>query len=428
MTRVGNTPPATLHPDFPPGGNRTGGEDWFEACIYLRWKGFERMRDALDAAKRKAWGGGTRCQCTLPGAIATYQIGPLGCYLGKGKGGPLMAWTIVRSGITIGLADRADPHDTMPSGFVRIPGEVLSALGDARVVWEEVVRWLAELGASIERAVVSRVDMCVDMPGMKVDPFVHAFSEGRTIRRARKACTYRQDKDPETESVYYDGRSMTGLSVGTGTRVRIYDKAVECCNLFVRHNIQTQRWAGKDCKNAARVEFQLRRSFLKAEKHKQREIDRPIIDTVQDYFDHRAELAEYLVTRWMRFVQPGFDIRHTERAVDIPEWDAVRKAFASWTGDTGGVRTFTKIKRSTCRVKDLLAQVRGCMESAFARLCEDVDGAEDFMGQMNKRVWEIIEADGDIRARVAAKRLDLVTEMMIDDDDPNNPPDDGVPF
>lgn len=381
---LSNTPPATLQV-----AGRTGGEDWFEVMVYLDWKsvaGFSAIRDELDAAQLAARDPRTPKDgfVTLPGSRGLWRVHAHGCKLGGGQKGPSMRWRLERDGIEFGLASRLHPHETNPSGFVRMTGELLIASGDARGMWAKVLRWFRELGARVVSAKVSRVDLCADLPGVGVSELVAAFRRGDVIRRTRRG-------EEWAECVHTSGRKETGLSLGAGTMCRIYDKAEECRDLAKRAWMISRRWGGLDRDEALRVEFQCRREFLKARG----------IDTVRDYFKARASLAEYLAGRWLRFVS-DLDSRHTERAQDLPIWSRVRDAFRSWTGSK--CVDLPPVSRRDVRFDDLAAMIRGTLESVAARVREPIASGADLVAFFDRQLRPRFEADALIPVRVELKK------------------------
>lgn len=443
---LSNTPPQNLHSDFDPAANRlTGGEDWFEAVVYLRWNpvALEAVAAHLDAVKEEAAEGGDGWTQSIPGSGGLWKVEPTGARLGGAKG-PIMRWRFSRDGIVFLLTRRADPHKTLPSGLVRITGDVLIAHGDARPLWEEVKRWFAEIGAEVTTAKLSRVDLCVDLPDVDVEEFVQPYHEGRyttRTKRTREHCTHLErpiatapeqiDEEEEGEDddrcaveLYKAGRRYTGLRFGTGTQLRIYDKLAECRDVALRAWLAHRRWGGVVPDKATRVEFQLRRSFLTAEKVKpdaDGNIGRPVIDTVEDYFTHRAALARYLVSSWVCFWAAGFDPRHPERATVLKLWKRVADDFKAWTGDTRE-RTYQPMRREEMPVDDLMKQALGCIESAAARcglIIEEHEEDEPMSGLWSfaaDQLWPLIDGDrGQIPDRVFRKMKALIRPLGSDD-------------
>lgn len=402
-----NTPPHTLHSsslsasvngvcDSAPRDLVTGGEDWFEVMVYLRWypEDLDRLAKTLDAAAEEAAeskGAEPRIVGTLPGR-GQWIVHSHGCKLGSGSKSVNMRWRFERDGVVFGLANRPEPHETLPSGFIRITGEILTAHDGAEGLWNRIVVWLHELGAELVEARVSRVDMAVDLPGVEVKTFVEAFRDGRYVSRTRKDTEWRA-------SLHRVNKRDTGLSLGAGTMLRIYDKAIECQDLSKRAWIIARRW-GEDQDHATRVEFQLRREFLKDHG----------VSTVDDYFAKRGQLARWLCTRWVRFVDGQIDRRHTERSKMMALWLDVIARFAAWTCLSPA--DLQRLPRAAVKVDVLVKQARGCFERAAALIQRSdggangpwqIDGQDDFLGWVTDVMWGVIKDDDRLAERVRLK-------------------------
>lgn len=425
---ISNTPPQNLHelPADPAAAledRLTGGEDWFELMLYLRWDParLEEVSEHLDAVKESvAEGKGDGWTHSLPGSGGLWKVEPHGCRLGDARKGPILRWKFSRDGIVFGLTRRPDPHKTLPSGFVRMTGDVLIAHGDAQALWLQVKEWFREMGAEVVTAKVSRVDMCVDLPNVRVEDFVDAYHADQFITRTKRSrqhakhvdhgaqdITLEDEEDAEKTipvEAYRSGRKWTGLRFGAGTQCRIYDKLAECRDLAKRAWLAKRRWGGMP-DDATRVEFQLRRSFLTAEKCKPEDdgkLDRPVIDTVEDYFAHRAELADYLCSKWLKFFEPGFDPRQPSRGTTLAIWQRVAEDFKTWTGDPRP-RRFLPMQRSKMPVEDLVKQAKGCMESAAARCGLFVEKADDLFYFTLEQLTPLYDEDEDLAEKVAKK-------------------------
>lgn len=373
--------------------------------VYLRWDSdaWDVLKSELDRLKAESKANdGKFTQVVLPGCSGHWHVHPHGFKLGDG--GPSISWVLERSGVRIGLRsqDGTEPHETLPSGVVIITGETLTPYADAKPLWDEVCGWFAELGATIVQAKLSRVDMCVDLAGESVVPLMQALQDGRVIRRSLRA-----EEVYEGHALHRSGRRPTGMYLGSkksGVALcRIYDKALECRDLARRAWLIRERW-GCDPDEAVRVEFQLRREFLTAKKCHNKAPHRPVIDTVEDYFKARADLAVYLCEKWLRFVDLGFNPDHTERAVNLPLWDKVISAFKAWTGDPDR-RAYAPLKRDEVDIEDLMIQIRGCAESAAARMGIVVELPDDLTGFLLEEFDKVVRHDKAVMSRWVAKRL-----------------------
>lgn len=395
----GAAPRGVAPSNTPPSTRQRGGEDWFEGAFYLRWQP-EKLQevaailDAEQVAVRENESPADGFIQSLPGR-GLWKVHANGCRLGDPTRGPMMRWRLERDGVRFTLANRAEPHQTNPSGTFMATGEVMIAMGGAEKVWDLIRTWLRELGAEIVTAKVSRVDLCVDIPGVGVADLMAAYREERYITRTRHS------EDWSQTAAYRRFRRDTGCALGTATRLRIYDKSLECQDLAKRAWMIHRRWGGEDQDKALRVEFQVRREFLK---------DRGI-DTVEDYFLKRRSLAKYLCTDWVRFVE-AFDRRHTDRAESMPIWQRVQEDFDHWTA--GPFSTLAPLPREKVQDRQLIRQAAGCIETIAARMGVSIGGPDDFLGFASERLWAVIEDDNQISRRVLHK-TNTLTRARGDD-------------
>lgn len=392
----GITPPQTRH-DV----HADGGEDFFEACLYLDWDplAWAALTSRLERAKAEAAAQDVPAPAEADlrdgaGGDSAWFVHPLGHRLGGGAG-PMMRWKLQREGIVISLANRQTGADkagnfTMPNCQVRFDGTTLLASDGAESLWRKVRGWLAELGATIRHDVVSRVDPCVDLAGVGLGDLIEAFADERVITRAKKTTDFTHIP----AEVHRTGRKVTGLYIGKDTILRIYDKAEECRDPIKRALMEEKRWGGKPQDVATRIEFQLRRDFLKLRG----------VDTVADWFRLRASILAYLTTGWVRFVDEGFDRRHTNRARTLPIWEKIAAAFLAWARGKIDI-PLSPVPSRPIDVRALVRQSRGCFERACAMLGVEVDGPDDFLGVAVELMHALVECDWEIPERVRRKRI-----------------------
>lgn len=396
-----NTPPQNLH---------AGGEDWLEVCLYVHWQPekWERLTSALEiarsgAAKNDDTASGALAYVSGLGSDGHWFLHPAGYRLGDKTKGPMVKWKLERAGVRVGILNRPTPHETIPNVHVVISGDVLLASGGLDALWPRVREWIADLGAEIIEDKVSRVDAALDMAGVDVLDFYEAFARGDVITRAKRAREFGE----APWQVHRSGRRVTGLSIGRSPMVRIYDKLAECTDPDVRAALVQTRWGGNTPEKATRIEFQLRGEFLKEGRwlgyRKNPLSSRRVraVVSVADWIAQRAAIVEYLTTRWLRFVRPGSDRRHTERATNHPTWERVVESMRRlWAR----VKDFAvKIDHRQADPSALLNQVRGCLERVAAIWREDIQGAEDFVGFAVDALAKHVEGDGGIRDRILAK-------------------------
>ncbi len=201
---------------------------------------------------------------------------------------------------------------------------------------------LESLGCVIEAEKLSRVDLCLDLPGINPDVFVTAARERRYIMQSR---TYR-----EIEST-----SKTVILGKDPLSVSIYDRlAVVKRKPYHRELMDLmmhRRWNGIIPSHATRIEFRLRRDALK----------RFGIDKPYDYFKIRGDLVHHLCHKSFRFTEQTVDRRNTTRATILPLWHDVANGFAHWAGRTVG-GPLRPLPKKPANVSHLIRQAYGLVQ------------------------------------------------------------------
>jgi hypothetical protein len=344
-----NTPPQISHPGAPKVA-WNGVEDWLEWSWGVNWgPRWEENREKFDSARY--WAGksdrGEKGESLDTVNIGGYPalVGPAGGRLGKGTKGPYMPWRFICNGLVYMLGDRADSHAKFPSLHVRADGRACLT-GGAHALWEQAQLIVTMLGGKIVWERLSRVDPCLDMPGQYIGPFHRAHQKHHYIMRAKREG--------------YDRSPGITLYIGAGQLLlRIYDKLAETSKVgdgMKRALMAYHRWGGFDPEHATRVEFQVMRAALRQRG----------IDTVEDYFNKRADLVKSLCTDWFRFTQGKPDRTHTTRAKTLPLWDKVLNAFLEWTGKPANL-PMSPLPREACEASDLFRSALGLGLSAAVR-------------------------------------------------------------
>ncbi len=294
----------------------TGSEDWMEWSWQVQWnEKWEALRSQLRSARQAAADAATESDAsetpTLELGGYPAVISPAGARLGRNGKGPYMPWRVKWQGLILMIADRPEPRGHLPSVVVRADG-LACLTARAELLWHRAENLIASLGGDIEVERLSRVDLCLDLPGVAIAPFVDAYESQRFITKA-KGHEIRKGKGT---TIYIGGATLLA---------RIYDKLAELKRKrddLKRGLMGFHRWSGAEPDEATRIEFELHRKAL---------TDRGI-STVADYFQKRADLADYLCTTWLRFTAGQVDRTHTTRAKNMPLWDAVHAAYLAWTG------------------------------------------------------------------------------------------------
>ena len=378
-----NNIPPSIHTE-------TGGEDWLEISLYVRHYDFENLQKQFDEAKQAAEESPDLCSYVVVGKrIASISCGTAGA--GDPKNRIAYRWVLaVTAGIKLLLMQRAEPHRTMPNAIARITSFALLQHGLTES-WNIVADALAALGILVERDKVSRVDPCVDLGGVGIQPFCSAYSDGRYITRARKSTKY--DKELPSES-YRTGRRPTGLRMGGDIVIRIYDKLEEC--RFQREKmwlLQTRRY-GKEVQLATRVEFQVRRESLK----------RLGVDTLNDWIKRRGSIVHCLTHSWFRLTTTEVDGKNPKRTPILPLWIEVQDRFADWAGKD--LVPLEPLPKQPVDIEQSMAQVIGQLNSILAKCRCSINGRESYLLEAS-RLLQAATAKRDMPEEVRLRALKL---------------------
>ena len=318
-------PPDSYVTNRPPEKTNAGGEDWFEVSLYLSYRNFDAIAETLEVTRKAAEDGDEGNDIVTFGGVK-FLVEPAGAPAGEGKKRIYYRWQLrCENGLLIQLMNREHPHRTMPNGSIRATSLLLMELGAERV-WRLAKELLRAIGCLLERNKLSRVDACVDMPEMSIESLCTPYAAGHYVTRAKGTKAYHsEDHVVDTDSCIYSyGRTPTGFIVGRDSlKVRVYDKFREANRVLEKIKaVVSYRW-GYFTIVASRVEFQLRRDAIKDFG----------VDTVDDWFAKRADICAYLCANWFRLTSGPVDRNHSDRSETLPEWTAVQKAFATWTGE-----------------------------------------------------------------------------------------------
>lgn len=385
-------PPGVLSSNTPPPtskvGQFTGGEDWLEWCCYVDWQtGWDKLQPRLAKAKEIA---GDRKLAKLSGGDLILfgdteaHVNPSGTSLGKKGKGQHMAYRLECSGLVILIANRKCVMGSAPNVVIRADGT--QCLNRGAVGCRELGRkLLKKAGAFIRREKLSRVDLCLDLPGVPMDAFLSAYREERYICRA----TAKGLIESSGATIYLGKNPL---------KLRIYDKAAQMrseCDVVKLFMMMERRWHGVDQKQATRVEFELSRDALKSRG----------VDTPDDYFQKRADLIAYLCNNWVRFTEGEVDRTNTTRIRVLPLWAEVTAGFESWAGQPRG-ETLAPLDREGVDVRQLIKQAIGVLLSAGVRQGKKLDSPAAFNVYAARHMGKILEAT-NLPAEVARRIVQL---------------------
>ncbi|HEX6964101.1 MAG TPA: hypothetical protein VF175_19695 [Lacipirellula sp.] len=369
----------------------SGGEDWLELSLYLTHQRFDQVADLLDRAKEAAEANREGDELVL--GDQRFLVLPGTASAGEGKKRIAYRWRLrSECGLVLNLMHRAFPHRTMPNGIARATSLLLMKVG-VREVWRQINVALACLDIQITRNKVSRVDPCVDLPGVPVTAFTEPFCDGHYATRARASEEHYVELSID---VHRFGQEPTGFTVGKGgLKVRVYDKVRETGSDLEKLEVLIARRWGEWTPKATRVEFQLRREKLK-------ELG---VNSFEDWLEKRSAVLAKLTTTGFRLVQGPVDRQHVNRAPIHPIWERVQTAFEEWTGPAGEAE-LAPLPTVAVPPSQLIQQVVGLFVSVLARRGYMIDGNEAFAHEAMCLVLDSIE-ERDMAAEVKRRVLEL---------------------
>jgi len=395
-----NTPPSN------PQELEQGGEDMLCVSLRVRWSAgrWTSLRERLERCKEAAQAAGAD---GVPFEVEGCEL--VVCPTGKKTAGPYFRYRVLDGGIQYAIGDRQEPSEKSetPNVYVTAGSEACMLLGGAESVWKLIVFRIGQLGGEIVDNVPSRLDLCVDLAGQSVRELIEAAEGGQLVTRARARAHYWTDGA--------DDRHGETLLIGKGAAMCcLYDKRHELAekpNPVKLAYLRENRW-GCEPERALRVEFRMRREFLKGVVLP----DGRKLRTMEDYLGNRAAVVAYLL-RWCRFVV-SHDVKHPERDRELALWGRVRRAFVSWAGKAKAVTR--AVKRAALDVSDMARQVAGCALSAAvasgARV-RDFGDLQEYLADLVERVRPDWEQSLTGRAEEKGRRFGAQRPALVLDDE-----------
>lgn len=294
------------------------------------------------------------------------------------------------------LMNRRDSGKQIPNVRLEI-GSVSCWSPGFQVVYDEIVKMVELLGGAVIDETVSEVHLTADAIGCPVSS-VLPEGRGQWICRADKFGSFSERTN------------FSGITFGKGKlMLRVYDKVLE---LRGRNNSQKQAlfadiWGVSryDEKAVTRVEFQLRRPFL-------RELEAGKygfkVRNLSDLRQCMDSLWQYLTMEWARLASsvPDRKNRHQDRVEICPFWSFIQSAkFA-------GECTVQRVKRYFRKDIDrLVSMASGCLMSIAAMTGDIADVITDIEGSLvsaqevlTRNLLSFLQSDGpEFRRRLCVK-------------------------
>jgi hypothetical protein len=260
----------------------------------------------------------------------------------------------VRSGDIFLFLSPRSPESPVPNMSLKIGS--LTCQGDLDQFFLYFHRFLRLLGCKVVEEIVSRFDICTDI--------AQKISESGVDDLSKQICR------SERSALYFSRKEFTGISIGKGAiSCRIYDKIREMKDKqdSVKTAFFYEKWAdsGDQFTDITRVEFQLRREFLK-------EIG---VTDYKSLVSVTHNIWTYCTEKWLRYASRSVDRlnkNHSQSGIS-DFWAIVQGSF------DGSVSVTRKRVVNTCNIEALGKQIRGCMTTILASV-----GFEsfDFWGMM----------------------------------------------
>jgi len=394
VMRAGARDAGGFHSNTPPSTSHVVNEDTIHLGLLVQFdpEHFAALRAEFDACRDAADrddGDDDPMDWSLYRGGRRFTFSPKGAK--AGDGGPVYRWRFQCDGFTFLVMNRHEPSGETPNMRVQVGSQVLMSMGGAEPVHQVVTEVVESFGGTITGEKLGRIDVAADLAGIGVRDFVDLYHRERYVTRLRKQSEYAVE-------CHKSGRRYTGVSFGTGMRLRIYDKPFE----LRRDPIKAATWRAmwdEPPEVCTRVEFQVNREALKSFG----------INSMADYLAKRAALVEYLTEQWFRFTASDVDRTHTSRAKDHPLWEKVKAAFRSSLGKaTKPIQRFT---RKVIHPEALEKQVRGCVEQIAAikgHYTHSTEQLIDLAKYIINNACSDDEPDGsDLRRRIKRKRFKL---------------------
>lgn len=348
MSGVSNTPPQPRH--RPPW---CGGEDWWTCGFRVVWSNWPDQRDLLSSVKASAGNRGRiHAKAISRAPLGRYEIdmSPAGLELGELGKGPYMEYRFACEGLTFLVEDCPAPRGNRCNVRFVAPGMACLQRGGLGCL--ELARdIIRQAGGIIDLEVLSRVDICVDLPGVGMGPFWDAAREKRYVT----SCKSFSEIEHYSRTLRFGRRPLS---------LCIYDKLAQVRSKQDQDLLALmvdRRWGGVIPRQAVRVEFSLGREKLKDFG----------IGSPDDYFRKRGDLVDHLCTQWFRFTSDSIDRRNTTRAATLPLWTDVHAAFAAWAGEPNG-EVLEPLPRGPVDVTGLFRQSHGVTKAIGRALGKDV--------------------------------------------------------
>lgn len=277
----------------------------------------------------------------------------------------LYGYVLYNDDVTVKISRKLS-NGAYPEMFVEFRSRFL--LGGLKDAYHLLKEWV-EKWAVISSEKVSRVDLTTDFQG----DIISDLNLDNIVRRSKKWSSHFDFKS----STHGLGRRITGHDFGSGDiMLRIYDKTLEIEDKGKQYvKAEWEKCGWDKISMVSRIEFQLRRGFLKEFK----------VETVDDLMLKAPDIWRYLTEDWFSICEPSESDKTRSRWSPSSVWRSVIDSFARFGELSGAVRE--KIKQVS--LENLMPQAVGlvtsCMALMLKRKIDVIEFFEMIEKQCNKK-------------------------------------------
>ncbi len=369
----------TWGPDF--SGSLFNSFDSLHLGLHVLWPEHHFFFEGLDEGKQEALEEDKPVPFNIGQAdYVIYPTGRSGGYRWHLKSGDIHLFFSIRN-----------PTGDTPNVFVEIGSMPCWSPGHQEVV-EAIIDQLQEVGGSILKIRVSRVDLCADCIGL---PFLKTGLHKRKlwIKQARNF------------GLRGSGINYNSMDIGLGGRIafRSYDKRNELKNNPAKESFFNEIWELDDEKTpVTRVEFEIKKKALKEFK----------IETYKDLLEKLPGLWDYLTNKWFRLAEKPVNRTHQQEAKISSFWKIIQKV--KWSGIKQKLKRIRKPRRS---IDMLLDQAAGIALSVGVIEKYDKKDLDRFIyffqGMIELKLKRMALKKKDFRKRIERKYAEIWTTERI---------------
>lgn len=269
-------------------------------------------------------------------------------------------------------------------------------------VHRAVVAFLAGIGFTVTKEILSRVDMQI-LIERKTNEFIRLIVLEHAVAKARKSSIHKNGKKFQTYTL--GGKKSIQLCIYDkmeefATKMLKSDPAKAC--LFLRHCIGDD--ALTQNVSLTRVEFRLGRNALAAFE----------IDSVEDLRNKEAALVDWLTSEWFRILRNPKVRGHENTAEQHEIWCETRMLFERYF--SGPERRepvqWRKRGRVSCDPEALEKQAAGCMAAAIALRDGEQSSPESVLEKAILLLWNLCGKMYD-KANKVAKEIETLKGVTL---------------